>query len=157
MECLETCSVGSGQPRFASNGTEPANTPPFPRAPLHSPDAPTKLQVADDPLGTAGVAETNVTDECDDRAGGTEDTGGPINLGTADVTGTGHVDDASVTAGVDDASAVTGGTDDTNVAGTDDTNIAGTDGATVVGTELMNGIEGTDGAASRGSAAGDDI
>lgn len=166
MEILETGSVGSGQPWFTSNGMEPANTPPFPIAPPHSPDAPTTVHGANEPLGTPGVTDTNVVDRCDDTVGGTEEVGGSIvGLGTDDETGTGHVDDATVTTGIDDASVVTGatddmnvaGTDDMNVAGADDTNVAGKDGANIAGAELTNAAAGIDDATGRGFAAADDI
>lgn len=111
---------------------EPANTPPFPIALFHSPDAPTP----DDALGTPGVTGTNVADGCDDTAGDTEEAGRPVvNLCTDDITGTGHAGDATVT-GIDDASVVTEGTDDTNVAGNDAGNIAEA--------ELMNAVPGAD-------------
>lgn len=88
MDGLETGSVGSGQPWFSSDGMEPANTPPFPIAALHSPDAPTTLHGADDPLGALGVTDENVGDRCDDMIGGTEEVGRPtVGLVKGDATG----------------------------------------------------------------------
>lgn len=131
---------------------EPANTPPFPIALFHSPDAPTP----DDALGTPVVTGTNVAVGCDDTAGDIEEAGRPaVNLCTDDITGTGHADDATVT-GIDDASVVTEGTDDTNVAGTDDTYVAGKDAANIAEAELMNAVPGADDVIGSGFTLEDD-
>lgn len=125
---------------------EDVNTPPFPKAPPHSPDAPTKPQPgrAGDPLlGTAGATDTRATEVCDDVTGSTKGLEGATapSFGTLNAVGNEVAGSIAVAAGTDGTNVVAGmdnpnvaeGTGDTNdAAGMEDTIVAGADDTSVV-------------------------